>query len=158
MDEQARQLAGSIEKIMYYFGTQSMEGECCENISLGEFFALRSVLHRDICTMQDIAKSAVVTKSGATRIVSRLVDKGLAHREQDQKDGRICCVTLTEEGKSLLNRIEDQLMNKIKTILAAMDPDMREILMIALHTFCQSADRQVTKWNKLPQTKGPIRL
>jgi DNA-binding MarR family transcriptional regulator len=150
MDEQARQLAGSIEKIMYYFGTQSMEGECCENISLGEFFALRAVLHQDICTMQDIAKSAVVTKSGATRIVSRLEDKRLVHREQDQKDGRICCVTLTEEGKSLLNRIEDQLMDKIQTILTAMEPDLREILMIALHAFCQTAERQMTKWKKLP--------
>jgi hypothetical protein len=58
-------------------------------------------------------------------------------------------VTLTDDGKSLLNRIEDQLMNKIQTILAAMDPDMREILMIALHAFCQSADRQMTKWEKL---------
>lgn len=150
MDERARQLAGNIEKIMYYFGTQSMDGECCENISLGEFFALRAVLHRDICTMQDIAKSAVVTKSGATRIVSRLEDKGLAHREQDQKDGRICCVTLTEDGKSLLNRIEDQLMNKIQTLLAAMDSDVREILMIVLHAFCQTAERQMTNWNKLP--------
>ena len=150
MDEQARQLAGSIEKIMYYFGTQSMDGECCENISLGEFFALRAVVHRDICTMQDIAKSTAVTKSGATRIVSRLKDKGLAQREQNKKDGRICCVTLTEEGKSLLNRIESQLMNKIQTILSAMDPPMREILMISLHAFCQSADRQMTKWNNPP--------
>jgi DNA-binding MarR family transcriptional regulator len=150
MAEQARQLSGIIAKMMYYFGTQSIDGECCENISLGEFFALRAIVHRDICTMQDIAKSAAVTKSGATRIVSRLKDKGLALREQDKKDGRICCVTLTEEGKSLLDRIENQLMNKIKTILASMDPEMKEILIIALHAFCRSADRQMTKWKKPP--------
>jgi DNA-binding MarR family transcriptional regulator len=155
MDEQARQLSGIIEKMMYYFGTNGMDGECCENISLGEFFALRAVLHRDICTMQDIAKSAVVTKSGATRIVSRLEDKGLAHREQDRKDGRVCCVRLTEEGKSLLDHIEGQLIKKIQTILTAMDPGVREILMIALHAFCQTAERQMANWNPLPSVDGP---
>lgn len=147
MDKQVRQLSGIIEKLMYYFGTQGIEGECCENISLGEFFALRAVMHRDICTMQDIAKSAAVTKSGATRIISRLEDKGLAQREQDKKDGRICCVTLTEEGKSLLNRIEDQRMNKIQMILTSMDADMRKILMISLDAFLRAIDGHTIKWD-----------
>jgi len=150
MDEQARQLAGLIENMMYCFGTQSMDGECCENISHGEFRALHTALHLNICTMQDIAKKAVVTKSGATRIVGRLEDKGLARREQDQKDGRICCVQLTEEGKSLLNRIEGQLTNKMQKILAAMDPAMRGILIISLGAFLQAAQGQMTGLDKRP--------
>ena len=150
MNEQARQLAGLIENMMYCFGTQSMDGECCENISHGEFRALHTALHLNICTMQDIAKKAVVTKSGATRIVGRLEDKGLARREQDQKDGRICCVQLTEEGKSLLNRIEGQLTNKMQKILAAMDPAMRGILIISLGAFLQAAQGQMTGLDKRP--------
>ena len=148
MDEQARQLAGLIENMMYCFGTQSLDGECCENISHGEFRALHTALHQSTCTMQDIAKKAVVTKSGATRIVHRLEEKGLARREQDQKDGRICCVTLTEEGKSLMNRIEDQLTNNMQTILAEMDPAMRKILIISLGAFLQAAQGQMTAWDK----------
>jgi len=148
MDEQARQIAGLIENMMYCFGTQSLDGECCENISHGEFRALHTVFHQCACTMQDIAKKAVVTKSGATRIVQRLEEKGLARREQDQEDGRFCCVTLTEEGKSLMNRIEDQLANKMQTILAAMDPAMREILIISLGAFLQAAQGQMTPMDK----------
>ncbi|MCX5828567.1 MAG: MarR family transcriptional regulator [Deltaproteobacteria bacterium] len=148
MDEQARQLAGLIENMMYCFGTQSLDGECCENISHGEFRALHTALHQSTCTMQDIARKAVVTKSGATRIVHRLEEKGLARREQDQKDGRICCVTLTEEGKSLMNRIDDQLTNKMQTILATMDPAMREILIISLGAFLQAAQGQMTARDK----------
>ena len=145
MDTQARQLVGYVEDIMGYFGTQNTDGECCENISHGEFRALRAALHQDVCTMQDIARAAAVTKSGATRIMSRLEDKGLAKREQDQQqDGRICCVTVTEEGKSLMNRIEDQLTNKMLAILAAMDPAMRDILLISLNAFLQTAQRQMT--------------
>ncbi|MBP8980023.1 MAG: MarR family transcriptional regulator [Syntrophobacterales bacterium] len=151
MDEQARQLAGMIENMMYCFGTRSLDGECCENISHGEFRALHTALHQRACSMQDIAKKALVTKSGATRIVHRLEEKGLVRREQDQNDGRFCCVTLTQAGNSLLNRIEDQLTNKMRAILATMDPAMREILIISLGAFLQAAQGQTTAGDKRPE-------
>jgi len=143
MDAEARQLIGLIENITYSFGMQSLEGRCCnENISHGEFRALQVALHQTICTMQDIARSAAVTKSGATRIAKRLEEKSLAIRQQDQKDGRICCVTLTEEGRTLLNRVDDQLMSKMREILSAMEPAMREILLISLNAFVQADEQQ----------------
>jgi len=143
VESEGRQLIGLIENITYIFGMQSIEGRCCnENISHGEFRALQVALHQNSCTMQDIARSAAVTKSGATRIAKRLEDKGLANRRQDRKDGRICCVTLTEEGRTLLNRIEDQLMAKVQEILAVMDPAMREILIISLSAFVRASERK----------------
>lgn len=142
MKDQARQLAVLIQNMMVSLGTQNTDGACCENISHGEYRALTAVLRKDICTMQDIAKRTAVTKGGATRIVSRLEGKGLAHREQDKGDGRICCVTLTEEGQSLLKRIEDQLTDKVQVVLAAMEPAMQKILLISLDHFLQTAQRQ----------------
>jgi len=149
METQARKLAGLIESISYYFGTQNMDGECCEGISHGEFRALRAAKHIDRCSMQDIAKSAVVTKSGATRIISRLEEKGLAAREQDPKDGRVCCVRLTERGRSLLDRIEDKLFKRMKTILAELDPAMRDILILSLGAFFKAAQGEITKPEKI---------
>lgn len=145
MDTQGRQLAGLVEDIIYHFGAQGMEEECCgEKITPGEFRALRTALHFDVCTMQDIAKNVSVTKGGATRIIARLEAKGLAQREQDQKDGRVCCVTLTEEGKLLMSRIEDELTSKMLTILAAMNPAMRDILLISLNSFLKTVQQQMS--------------
>lgn len=145
MDKQGRKLAGLIEEIIYHFGPKGIDDECCgERISPGEIHALRTVSRLDVCTMQDISRSVSVTKGGATRIVARLEDKGLVYRGQDQKDGRVCCVTLTEEGKVLLKRIEDQLTNKMLTILAAMDPSMRDILLISLNLFVLASQQQRT--------------
>lgn len=152
MDTQARQLAAIIEHIMYYFGTQSIDGECCENVSHGEFRALHAALHQSICTMQDIARNALVTKSGATRIVGRLEDKGLIRREQNEKDGRVCCLKLTEDGKELMGRIDDQLTDKMLSILAAMEPAMRDILIISLSAFVQAAEKQITGKVKRPSS------
>lgn len=143
INAQARQLFGLVENITYSFGMQSMEGRCCnENISHGEFRALQVAMHQTICTMQDIARSAAVTKSGATRIAQRLEEKGLAVRQHDHKDGRVCCLVPTEEGRVLLIRIEERLMSQIRDILAAMDPAVREILVISLHAFIRTARQQ----------------
>ncbi|MCE5263868.1 MAG: MarR family transcriptional regulator [Deltaproteobacteria bacterium] len=145
MDTQGRKLAGLVEEVIYHFGPKGIDDECCgERISPGEIHALRTVSRLDVCAMQDIARSVSVTKGGATRIVARLEDKGLAYRGQDQKDGRVCCVTLTEEGKALLKRIDDQLTNKMLTILGAMDPSMRDVLLISLHSFVRASQQQMT--------------
>ncbi len=153
MDKQARQLALLIENLMYIFGVAGVDGECCENISHVEFRTLHTAMRQHNCTMQDIARKAVVTKSGATRIVRRLEDKGLARRVEDPKDGRICCVILSEAGKSLLKRIEDQLTYKMETILAVMDPALREVLIISLGAFLQSAQGQVGNLDRQREAK-----
>lgn len=146
INAQGRKLAGMIEDIMYYFGSQGEEEDCCgEKISAAEFRSLSATMRSDVCTMQDIARSASVTKSGATRIIARLEEKGLVYREQNQRDGRICCVSLTEEGKALFNRIEDRLTNKILAILAVMEPAIRDILLISLDTFLQMAQKLANK-------------
>ena len=142
MDEQPRQLAELLENMMYDFGTHSMNSNCCENISHVEFRALRAVSRLNKCTMQDIAKRIAVTKSGATRIVSRLEEKKLVRRVHDQNDARICCVQLSKEGKSLLSRITDEPAKKMTTVLKAMAPEMRQILFIGLRAFAESAINQ----------------
>ena len=43
MNKQINQLAGLLEDMMYDFGTYNMNGKCCENISHGEYRALRVV-------------------------------------------------------------------------------------------------------------------
>lgn len=142
MDGQIRQLAGLLEDIIYDFGTHNVDGICCENISYGEYRALRTALRLDRCTMQDIAKSIAVTKSGATRIVSRLEEKKLVRRINDQNDGRVCCVQLSEEGKSLISRLTEEPAQKMAAILSAMTPDMRQILLIGLRAFVDTALNQ----------------
>lgn len=145
MDEQIRQLNELLENMMYDFGTHNMSVNCCENISHGEFRALRTMSRSEKCTMQDIAKSIAVTKSGATRIVSRLEEKNLARRVHDQNDARICCVQLSKEGKSLLLRITEEPSKKMAAVLEAMAPDMRQILLIGLHAFAKTAINQKTR-------------
>jgi DNA-binding MarR family transcriptional regulator len=119
-----------------------MSNNCCENISHGEFRALRVISRLDRCTMQDIAKSIAVTKSGATRIVSRLEEKKLVRRMNDPNDGRICCIQLTKEGKSFISRLTEEPAKRMAGILSAMAPEMRQILLIGLRALAETALNQ----------------
>lgn len=142
MDEQTRQLSELIGDIIYNFGAYDINSDCCENISHGEYRALRTVSRFGKCSMQDIAKNIAVTKSGATRIVGRLEEKKLVRRINDQNDGRVCCVQLSKEGNMLMSRINEEPAKRMNAILSAMDPDMRQILLIGLRNFFQTALNQ----------------
>ncbi|MGV8079974.1 MAG: MarR family winged helix-turn-helix transcriptional regulator [Syntrophales bacterium] len=140
--DQTKIIFSMIQQLSYQWGRRHRDGTCCENLSLNEFQALRAALFHRECTVQEIARGAEVTKSGATRLVNRLEEKGLVRREEDPKDGRICCVTLTDQGASLLSRIENQLLTDFQSVLATMDPALRDILIISLGSLLQ-ASRQL---------------
>ena len=145
MKEQDKQIAGLLEDIIYKFGAHDMGDNCCENISHGEFRALRVISRLDRCTMQDISKNIAVTKSGVTRIVSRLEEKKLALRINDKDDGRVCCVHLSKEGKHLLTRLTVESRQRMSKTLSAMEPSMRQVLLIGLHAFFETAQNETTK-------------
>lgn len=54
--------------------------------------------------MTDLAERVMLSPSGLTRLVDRLVAKGLVQREPDPGDARVALASLTGEGMKLLRR------------------------------------------------------
>jgi len=52
--------------------------------------------------MSDLANRALISRSGMTRRINRLVDEGLVTRGRAEKDARGVCVVLTEKGLARL--------------------------------------------------------
>lgn len=59
-------LSRSFIKIVWYFGPQGLNGECCGNITMPEFIALDKISVTPDCTVQDVGNILRFTKSGAT--------------------------------------------------------------------------------------------
>ncbi|TML80125.1 MAG: MarR family transcriptional regulator [Actinobacteria bacterium] len=53
--------------------------------------------------MTELANRALISRSGMTRRINRLVDEGLVRRFAAQKDARGVCVVLTDEGMARLS-------------------------------------------------------
>lgn len=66
--------------------------------------ALSSVDRQGPLTMSELCAVEQVQPPSMTRIVAALVDLGLVSRESDPSDGRVAWVTVTPQGRKLLDR------------------------------------------------------
>lgn len=136
--QRARELVDLIDAIVWRFGSQSSEGYCCEDISYVEYRALRVLAKTESCTMQNLGQQLGFTKSGATRVVDRLERAGYVRRERNEDDHRVCCVTLTDAGRALIERVVEEYTRKTKESLDRLDEDMQEILIASLRSFIRT--------------------
>ncbi|MDD3853585.1 MAG: MarR family transcriptional regulator [Syntrophomonadaceae bacterium] len=110
-----------LHELACYFGNRGFEGECCEDLSLTEFLALEMAYANNCISIQDIGQALGMTKSGASRIIDRLENKGYVTRARSPQDGRICCVPVTVKGTELLNRMGEKNTADLEEILKDLD-------------------------------------
>lgn len=93
-----------------------------------EFLALERAGAVESCPVQEIGRALGFTKSGATRVVHRLHEKGLVEKLRSAEDARICCVVPTELGRSLLAEAFDQFDEELRRKLSRLEPARARLL------------------------------
>ena len=91
--------------------------------------ALMTLGGRGRVTMTDFSETLGVPLSTATRMVERLIHKGLAVRSRIEDDRRIVHVELSEEGKKLNKMFLQQRREMGRTMLAPLTHGEREIFI-----------------------------
>ena len=105
MDNNIANIYRSILELSWRFGNHGFNGECCGDLSLVEFVALKKVQESTEITIQEIGNTINFTKGGASKIVDRLESKGYVVRMNSPIDGRVCCVLTTAKGKETVTGI-----------------------------------------------------
>ena len=85
--------------------------------------ALSSAERKGSLTMRDLCHAEQVQPPTMTRIVAALVEAGLVVREQDPADGRVACVTVTTEGRRLLERSRRRKEAYLAKSLRSLEPE-----------------------------------
>jgi DNA-binding MarR family transcriptional regulator len=75
------------------------------NLIASEWATLRALYRPNRLSPMDIANAIGMSKGGASKLVDRLVKKGLVRKEIGEYDGRTRTVELTREGKKLVPRM-----------------------------------------------------
>jgi DNA-binding MarR family transcriptional regulator len=132
-------------EIGWYFGNQGFEEECCEDLTLVEFMALKHSYQDQEISIQKIADSLNVTKSGASRIVDRLENKGYVRRERSSVDGRVCCVPVTMQGIEKVSRILGTKTINMEEILRDIEPDQTELIRDALQMLVKAIHQETNQ-------------
>jgi len=75
------------------------------DLSPSQTAALATIERRGPITPSELAACERVQRPTATRVIARLEDAGLVERAADPTDGRSSLVSITAEGRELLDRV-----------------------------------------------------
>ena len=77
---------------------------------------------------EELAGYLLVDSSNLSRTAASLVTVGLVAREEDERDRRSVALAITERGRKAHERIARRRREQLRTVLAPMEPERRELL------------------------------
>lgn len=131
-----------IQDLSWYFGNQGFDGECCEDLSLVEYMALKRVCVIKDITIQQIRIELNITKSGVSKIIDRLEKKEYVLREQSSNDGRVCCVVPTEKGSNAVYNIANRYSEYLVEVLDEVEPESIDNIKKALELLLEAIKKK----------------
>ncbi|MDD2510156.1 MAG: MarR family transcriptional regulator [Syntrophomonas sp.] len=131
-----------LQELAWHFGDHGINGECCEDLSMAEFMALKAAYENCNLSIQDIGNAINFTKSGATRIIDRLETKGYVKRERSSTDGRVCCVPVTDKGSQVISQIIRKNTICVEELLQDLEPQVIDNIKTAMEILIKSVHRQ----------------
>ncbi|MGY3777778.1 transcriptional regulator, SarA/Rot family [Isobaculum melis] len=79
------------------------------HLTINEYSILRVVAKKDSCRVTDVSSYGLMHVSTALNSSQSLKKRGLVHLEKDVEDTRVTIVTITEEGRELLNEVDTSI-------------------------------------------------
>lgn len=108
---------------------QRLEGQ---GVTVTEWVALRALWGHDATRHADLIEALGMTKGAASKVVSRLEEKGLAQRRLEGGHTRDQTLALTAAGRALVPRLAALADANDEQFFGHLDPLQREWLMSSL--------------------------
>jgi MarR family 2-MHQ and catechol resistance regulon transcriptional repressor len=87
------------------------------NLTLSQFGVLEAIYYLGPMRQNRLARKILKSEGNMTLVIDNLVRRGLVVREQDRSDRRSVVVSLTEDGRQLVERI---FPNHVQKVVAAV--------------------------------------
>jgi DNA-binding MarR family transcriptional regulator len=96
----------------------------------GQFQVLAALRRRDPTPMNatELARASILTSGAMTAVLDRLEEQGLIRRQIDGEDRRARRITITEKGRTLIDRALEQRLAQHRALNAALSLEEREAL------------------------------
>jgi DNA-binding MarR family transcriptional regulator len=110
-----------------------------EEVTLTQYRSLVVIASRGPQGVASLAEAVAVTSPTASRLVDRLVRKGLVRRRGDPHDRRQVRVALTETGQALVDHVSERRRHEIAALLASIPPDVLQPMATGLRHLAAAA-------------------
>ena len=99
------------------------------NVSFAQFFLLGYLANENYLTMTDISKKMGHSTAAATGLVDRLEKLGYVQRLHASEDRRKVMVQITKKGIELVERIREDIVGSLVTLMVDLDENEQEALL-----------------------------
>jgi DNA-binding MarR family transcriptional regulator len=110
-----------------------------EDVTLTQYRSLVVLASRGPQGVAALAEAVAVTPPTASRLVDRLVRKGLVRRRTGRKDRRQVRIGLTEAGRRLVDLVTERRRTEIAQLLTSIDPEVQRSMAAGLQQLAQAA-------------------
>lgn len=116
---------------------RSREGEVIARYGLtpAQFGVLEPLYSLGGMNIASLMEKNLATPGNMTVIVRNLVRDGLISKKPDPSDGRSSIITLTEKGRTLMDKLMPEHLQNIENIFSVLTEDDREELIQILRKF-----------------------
>lgn len=128
----------SASRVLVAVAARSL-AEVEEEVTLTQYRSLVVLASRGAQSVATLADALGVTSPTASRLVDRLVHKGLISRREDRKDRRAVRLGLTRAGRDLVDAVTERRRAEIVRLLNAISPEGQNLLTIALGQLAEAA-------------------
>lgn len=131
-----RSLKEQLMQAMHLFKKAGMALHAGNDIRLGELFVLNGIDKNALCdnrsiNVSDIHSDLHFTKPAVSQTLNALEKKGYIHREIDTSDRRKIAVTITPEGKIILEKTKNTTDQRIEEIISRFgEENTRELIRL----------------------------
>jgi DNA-binding MarR family transcriptional regulator len=125
-------------RVMVALAARSL-ADAGEEVTLTQYRSLVVLASRGPQLVAALAEAVAVTAPTASRLIDRLVRKGLVRRRADRHDRRQVRIALTDTGRGLVDLVTERRRHEIATLLASIPIEVQQSMATGLQLLTEAA-------------------
>ena len=108
---------------------------CCCDVNKAQCFLIVEIGRKPGISVKELAEILRIDKSGVSRFVEDLVQKGYVERKPSVEDRRFVTLILLPKGQERFEKIEHDMYRKFEKVLEQIPEDKREQVVESLRLY-----------------------
>ena len=136
-----KQFRENTRQLECHLGNMNQADCCCCGVSTTQCFIIVEIGRKPGISVKELAEILRVDKSGISRSVEELVQKGFVERNPSKEDRRYVVLNLLPKGQARFEKIENDMYIKFKEVLEQIPEKKREQVVEALRLYNEACTK-----------------
>jgi DNA-binding MarR family transcriptional regulator len=145
LGKDAQNLHEAISELVRAYQFRDRKRTCYYDLSVTQCYAVAALVAHGPTTLNSLAAKLYLDKSTASRVVDSLEQKGYVRRAIDPEDARALKLEITSKGSKLHSKIENDLIDDMRTLLKDVDPQVRSETTRLVSRLAEKAKRRFSE-------------